>query len=36
MALDLFAGMRVGDYAAAKPWYERPSALGGRPVTDDS
>jgi predicted enzyme related to lactoylglutathione lyase len=23
MALDLFAGIPVGDYEAAKPWYER-------------
>jgi catechol 2,3-dioxygenase-like lactoylglutathione lyase family enzyme len=29
MALDLFAGMRVSDYAAAKPWYER--LLGSEP-----
>ncbi len=29
MALDLFAGMRVGDYAAAKPWYEQ--LLGSEP-----
>jgi hypothetical protein len=29
MALDLFAGMRVSDYAAAKPWYER--LLGAEP-----
>lgn len=24
MALDLFAGIPVSDYAAALPWYERP------------
>jgi glyoxalase/bleomycin resistance protein/dioxygenase superfamily protein len=29
MALDLFAGMRVRDFAAARPWYER--LLGGEP-----
>jgi predicted enzyme related to lactoylglutathione lyase len=29
MALDLFAGMRVSDYAAAKPWYEQ--LLGSEP-----
>ncbi|HEV7564225.1 MAG TPA: VOC family protein [Solirubrobacterales bacterium] len=29
MALDLFAGMRVSDYAVAKPWYER--LLGSEP-----
>jgi len=29
MALDLFAGMRVSDFAAAKPWYER--LLGSEP-----
>lgn len=30
MALDLFAGIRVGDYEAAKPRYER--LLGGEPT----
>jgi catechol 2,3-dioxygenase-like lactoylglutathione lyase family enzyme len=29
MALDLFAGIRVSDYEAARPWYER--LLGGEP-----
>jgi hypothetical protein len=29
VALDLFAGMRVRDFAAAKPWYER--LLGSEP-----
>jgi predicted enzyme related to lactoylglutathione lyase len=29
MALDLFAGVRVGDYETAKPWYER--LLGAEP-----
>jgi catechol 2,3-dioxygenase-like lactoylglutathione lyase family enzyme len=29
VALDLFAGIRVSDYAAARPWYER--LLGGEP-----
>jgi predicted enzyme related to lactoylglutathione lyase len=29
MALDLFAGIPVTDYAAALPWYER--FFGGRP-----
>ena len=29
MALDLFAGIPVTDYAAARPWYER--LLGGEP-----
>jgi hypothetical protein len=29
MALDLFAGIRVSDYAAAKPWYEQ--LLGSEP-----
>jgi hypothetical protein len=29
MALDLFAGIRVSDYEAAKPWYER--LLGAEP-----
>ncbi|HEY2508661.1 MAG TPA: VOC family protein [Streptosporangiaceae bacterium] len=29
MALDLFAGIPVTDYAAALPWYER--LFGGRP-----
>ena len=29
MALDLFAGIPVSDFAAAKPWYER--LLGGEP-----
>jgi catechol 2,3-dioxygenase-like lactoylglutathione lyase family enzyme len=28
--LDLFAGVRVGDYDAAKSWYER--LLGGEPA----
>ena len=30
MALDLFAGSRVSDFAAARPWYER--LLGGEPA----
>jgi catechol 2,3-dioxygenase-like lactoylglutathione lyase family enzyme len=30
MALDLFAGIRVRDYRAAKSWYER--LLGGEPA----
>ncbi len=30
MALDLFAGIRVSDFAAAKPWYER--LLGSEPA----
>ena len=30
MALDLFAGIRVRDYSAARPWYER--LLGGEPT----
>ena len=30
MTLDLFAGCRVRDYAAALPWYER--LLGGEPT----
>jgi catechol 2,3-dioxygenase-like lactoylglutathione lyase family enzyme len=30
MELDLFAGMRVSDYEAAKPWYER--LLGSEPT----
>lgn len=30
MELDLFAGMRVSDYEAAKPWYER--LLGSEPA----
>ncbi|HYG96053.1 MAG TPA: VOC family protein [Solirubrobacterales bacterium] len=30
MEVDLFAGMRVSDYEAAKPWYER--LLGGEPT----
>jgi len=30
MALDLFAGVPVADYAAALPWYER--LFGGRPA----
>ena len=30
MALDLFAGIRVRDYAAARSWYER--LLGGEPA----
>jgi predicted enzyme related to lactoylglutathione lyase len=30
MALDLFAGIPVSDYAAALPWYER--LLGGPPT----
>jgi predicted enzyme related to lactoylglutathione lyase len=30
MALDLFAGLPVTDYAAARPWYER--LLGGEPT----
>jgi hypothetical protein len=29
MTLDLFAGVRVRDYAAARPWYER--LLGSEP-----
>lgn len=29
VALDLFAGIRVSDYEAAKPWYER--LLGAEP-----
>jgi catechol 2,3-dioxygenase-like lactoylglutathione lyase family enzyme len=29
MSLDLFAGIRVSDYEAARPWYER--LLGGEP-----
>ncbi len=29
MAMDLFAGVPVADYAAALPWYER--FFGGRP-----
>ena len=29
MVLDLFAGIPVSDFAAAKPWYER--LLGGEP-----
>ncbi len=29
MELSLFAGIRVGDFAAALPWYER--LLGGEP-----
>ena len=29
MQLDLFAGIRVRDFAAARPWYER--LLGGEP-----
>jgi predicted enzyme related to lactoylglutathione lyase len=29
MALDLFAGVRVSDYEAAKPWYQR--LLGAEP-----
>jgi hypothetical protein len=29
MAVDLFAGIRVSEYAAARPWYER--LLGGEP-----
>ena len=29
MALDLFAGIRVSDYGAAKPWYE--CLLGAEP-----
>ena len=29
MALDLFAGIRVSDFEAAKPWYER--LFGGEP-----
>jgi hypothetical protein len=29
VALDLFAGIRVGDFATAKPWYER--LLGAEP-----
>ncbi len=29
MTLDLFAGIRVRDFAAAKPWYER--LLGSEP-----
>jgi hypothetical protein len=36
MALDLFAGIPVTDYAAALPWYER--FFGGRPsfLPDDT
>ena len=30
MELDLFAGMRVSDYGAARPWYER--LLGSEPA----
>jgi catechol 2,3-dioxygenase-like lactoylglutathione lyase family enzyme len=30
MEFDLFAGMRVSDYEAAKPWYER--LLGSEPA----
>jgi hypothetical protein len=30
VTLDLFAGIRVSDYAAARPWYER--LLGGEPT----
>ena len=30
MELDLFAGMRVSDYEAAKPWYEK--LLGREPA----
>jgi catechol 2,3-dioxygenase-like lactoylglutathione lyase family enzyme len=30
MPLDLFAGIRVSDFEAAKPWYER--LLGGEPA----
>ncbi len=30
MDLDLFAGMQVSDYAAAKSWYER--LLGAEPT----
>src|SRR5688572_28685427 len=30
MALDLFAGIPVSDYEAAKPWYER--LFGGEPT----
>ena len=30
MELDLFAGMRVSDYEAARPWYER--LLGSEPA----
>jgi catechol 2,3-dioxygenase-like lactoylglutathione lyase family enzyme len=30
MALDLFAGIRVSDYATARQWYER--LLGGEPT----
>ena len=30
MEIDLFAGMRVSDYAVAKPWYER--LLGAEPT----
>ena len=29
MALDLFAGIRVSDFEAARPWYER--LFGGEP-----
>ncbi len=29
MALDLFAGIRVGDFETARPWYER--LLGAQP-----
>jgi hypothetical protein len=32
MTLDLFGGIRVGDYAAAKSWYER--LLGAEPSFD--
>jgi hypothetical protein len=30
MTLELFAGIRVSEYAAARPWYER--LLGGEPT----
>lgn len=30
MSLDLFAGVRVSDYEAARPWYER--LLGAEPT----
>src|SRR5680860_621325 len=30
MALDLFAGNRVSDYEASRPWYEK--LLGGEPT----
>jgi hypothetical protein len=30
VALDLFAGIRVSEYAVARPWYER--LLGGEPT----